>query len=425
MSGHRGPAGAVPGAGRAAGWARGAGIAGVAIGVVATGMAVERMTVHRGVRRRAQLALDAAGPYGSLRGTPGVAHADDGTELYYETDEPGAYDPPGGDGAGGPVAGPVDGRLAAGTDPGAAAGRPTVVFSHGYCLHQDVWHFQRAALRGAVRAVYWDHRSHGRSERGRTQRESGRPVSIDQLGRDLRAVLDAAVPEGPVVLVGHSMGGMTMMALAERYPRYVARRVAGAAFLGTSAGGLAEVTYGFPAPAVRVVRKVVPGVLRALGSQPGIVDRGRRLAGELYAGLIRRYAFGEPRDIDPGVARFAERLIESVPLDVVAEFYPAFSGHERLRALAAAFDGEAPVLLLAGERDEVTPPEHTGRMAAVLPRAETVVLPGAGHLALLEHPREVSDHLAALVTRSMRRHEPVPPPRGGPDGRRPDHGHRS
>ncbi|OEV19842.1 lipase, partial [Streptomyces nanshensis] len=59
----------------------------------------------------------------------------------------------------------------------------TVVFSHGYCLSQDVWHFQRAALRGAVRCVYWDQRSHGRSARA----AAGEPVSIDLLGRDLKA----------------------------------------------------------------------------------------------------------------------------------------------------------------------------------------------------------------------------------------------
>ncbi|MFD8958408.1 alpha/beta hydrolase, partial [Streptomyces anulatus] len=74
----------------AAGWRR-AGIAGAAIGVLAAGaaagVAVERLTVGRGIRKKARLALDATGPYGSLRGTPGRAVADDGTELYYEIEE--------------------------------------------------------------------------------------------------------------------------------------------------------------------------------------------------------------------------------------------------------------------------------------------------------------------------------------------------
>jgi pimeloyl-ACP methyl ester carboxylesterase len=368
-------------------WARRAGIAGAALGVVATGVAVERLTVHRTVRRQARAALDAAAPFGTLRGTPGTASADDGTELYYEVDEP--------------------------EGPGAGAGvGPTVVFSHGYCLSQDVWHFQRAALRAAepsVRAVYWDQRGHGRSERGRTQLESRKPVTTDQLGRDLKAVLDAAAPTGPVVLVGHSMGGMTMMALAEQFPEYVARRLAGAAFLATSSGDLDGVTYGFPAPAARAVRRVLPGVLRALGSQAALVERGRRAVGDVYAGLIRRYSFGAPKEVDAGVARFAERLIESVPVDVVAEFYPAFGEHDKSGALAV-LDGlgaALPVLVLAGDRDEMTPPEHSERIAAAIPRAELAMLPGPGHLVLLEAPDEVNEHLAALLARSIGTHEPA------------------
>ena len=69
----------------------GAAIAGAAIGVVAAGaaagVAIERLTVGRGMRRKALLALDSTGPYGALRGTPGKAYADDGTELYYEVDD--------------------------------------------------------------------------------------------------------------------------------------------------------------------------------------------------------------------------------------------------------------------------------------------------------------------------------------------------
>ncbi|WP_059012925.1 alpha/beta fold hydrolase [Streptomyces specialis] len=383
------------------------GVAGLALGAVAAPVSVDRLPVSRAVRRQARLALDAAGPYGSLRGTPGTAVAEDGTGLYFETDEidAAADGParPADDKAGGPVPRPVD---VPPVDVPAPA--VTVVFSHGYCLHQDVWHFQRAALRGVVRAVYWDQRSHGRSRRGRAQRESGRPVTIEELGRDLKAVLDAAVPEGPVVLVGHSMGGMTMMALAEQFPAYVAERVAGAAFLSTSAGNLADVTYGFPAPAVRAVRRVLPDVLRLLGSRPGLVDLGRRAAGDLYAGLVRRYSFGAPGDVDPGVTRFAERLIESVPVDVVAEFYPAFGPHDKARALAA-FGGPAapPVLVLAGERDEITPAAHSERIAAALPGAELALLPGAGHLVLLEAPHEVNERLARLLARSIQSHEPA------------------
>ncbi|MER7533518.1 alpha/beta hydrolase [Streptomyces sp. NPDC097704] len=366
-------------------WRR-AGFAGAAIGVLAAGaaagVAVERLTVGRSVRQKARLALDAAGPYGGLRGTPGRALADDGTVLYYEVDE---VEPD--------TASPGRRRRLFGRKPPAPV---TVVFSHGYCLNQDSWHFQRAALRGLVRTVHWDQRSHGRSGHSQAGSDGG-PVSIDLLGRDLKAVLDAAAPEGPLVLVGHSMGGMTVMALAEQYPELIRDRVAGVALVGTSAGKLDEVSYGLPLAGVNAVRRVLPGVLRALGSQAELVERGRRATADLFAGLIKKYSFAS-KDVDPAVARFAERMIESTPIDVVAAFYPAFAEHDKAAALAGF--GELPVLALAGDNDLVTPSSHTEAIAALLPDAELVIVPDAGHLVMLEHPEAVTDRLADLLVRA-------------------------
>jgi pimeloyl-ACP methyl ester carboxylesterase len=371
-------------------WER-AGLVGAVIGVVAAGaaagVAIERATVGRGIRRKAQLALDATGPYGTLRGAPGTVAAEDGTELYFETEE---ADPPE------PVEQPRRGRGWLRRQAKAAPRPVTVVFSHGYCLNQDAWHFQRAALRGTVRAVYWDQRSHGRSERGRDQ-AAGKSVSIDQLGRDLRAVLEAAVPEGPVVLVGHSMGGMTMMAFADQFPDYVRERVAGVAFLSTSAGKLAAVTLGLPAAGARAFRALAPGVLRLMGSQADLVERGRRATADLFAGIVKRYSFGSD-DVDPAVVRFAEHLIEATPIDVVAEFYPAFIEHEKSTALHA-LDG-LPALVLAGDKDLLTPSAHSAEIAEQLPNAELVVIEGAGHLVIFERAGLVNAALAGLIARA-------------------------
>ncbi|MGZ6827660.1 MAG: alpha/beta fold hydrolase, partial [Mycobacteriales bacterium] len=90
----------------------------------------------------------------------------------------------------------------------------TVVFCHGYTQQLAVWHYQRKALaaENPGKLVFWDHRSHGRSGRSTAAHST-----IDQLGRDLRAVVQACAPTGKVVLVGHSMGGMTIMALADQH----------------------------------------------------------------------------------------------------------------------------------------------------------------------------------------------------------------
>ncbi|MFC8453972.1 alpha/beta fold hydrolase [Kitasatospora sp. NPDC057223] len=416
-----------------------AGLIGISVGVVAAGaaagVAVERLTVGRAMRRRAREALDATAPYGSVRGRPRTVAAPDGTELYVELDGPGWPGPaqpyPEDDGRGPRRAwfarrrgesGPTGAGDGQGVDraglPGVLAGSGvlaragsrrsfgspttsgaaplTVVFCHGYCLNQDAWHFQRVALRDSLRLVLWDQRSHGRSERSRSHL-AGEPTSIDGLGGDLKAVLDAVVPEGPIVLVGHSMGGMTVMALAEQHPELFRDRVAGVALIGTLAGDWDSVSLGLPAVGAKLFRRVAPGVVKLLGRQVGLVEATRRFGADFAAVLYRRFSFGG-KDVDPGVVRFAEQLLDATPIDVVAEFYPAFSAHDKLAALAALRG--VPTLVLAGTKDLLTPPGHSEAIARALPDAELVLVENAGHLVMLECPDLVDRHLAGLLQRA-------------------------
>ncbi|GAA1160114.1 pimeloyl-ACP methyl ester carboxylesterase [Kitasatospora gansuensis] len=349
-----------PGVGRAAG------LIGISVGLLAAGaaagVAVERLTVGRATRRRAREELDAAAPYGSLRGRPVTVAAADGTELYVELD--GVEDAP-----------------------------VTVVFSHGYCLNQDSWHFQRAALRGSARLVFWDQRSHGRSERSRSYL-AGEAAGIDLLGADLKAVLDAVAPTGPLVLAGHSMGGMTVMALAEREPELFRDRVAGVALVGTLAAGWDAVPLGLPTALVKPVKWMAPGVVKLLGRQAGLVEATRKLGADVTAVLYRRYSFGSA-DIDPGVSRFVEQMLDATPFDVVAEFYPVFGAHDKLAALAAM--AGRPALVLAGTKDLLAPPEYSEAIAAALPGSDLVLVPDAGHLVMLERPELVDRHLTELL----------------------------
>ena len=93
---------------------------------------------------------------------------------------------------------------------------------HGYALNLDSWHFQRRDLRDVARLVLWDQRSHGRSGRSTVPH-----ATLEQTGRDLGDVIDEVAPDGPLVLVGHSMGGMTIMSLAEQRPELFRDRVVG------------------------------------------------------------------------------------------------------------------------------------------------------------------------------------------------------
>ncbi|MBD0672386.1 alpha/beta hydrolase [Streptomyces sp. CBMA156] len=378
-------------AGAASGVSR-AGVIGISVGVLAAGaaagVAIERLTVGRAMRRRARAELDAKAPFGSLRGRPRRVAAPDGTELYVELDGTG-WDEPDGAGPG------ADGFGSGGERAGGSAEPLTVVFCHGYCLNQDSWHFQRAALREGMRLVFWDQRSHGRSERSRSYL-AGEPAGIDQLGGDLKAVIDAVAPTGPLVLVGHSMGGMTVMALADQHPELFRERVAGVALIGTLAGDWNEVSLGLPRAGAKLFKKVAPGVVKLLGRQVDLVEATRRLGADVAAVFYRRFSFGG-RDVDPGVVRFAEQLLDATPIDVVAEFYPVFGAHEKHEALAALRG--LPALVLAGTKDLLTPSTHSEAMAERLPGAELVLAEGAGHLVMLERPELVDHELARLLRR--------------------------
>ncbi len=270
----------------------------------------------------------------------------------------------------------------------------TVVFCHGYTQQLAAWHYQRRSLAGGPhRLVLWDQRAHGRSGRGDPRRST-----IEQLGRDLAVVLDDAVPAGPVVLVGHSMGGMTVMALAAQHPELFGPRVAGVALLGTSAGRLSQLTFGLPAAVAPVAERVLPLLTRGMRIRPSAFERTRRLAGDLAFVAAKRLAFGTG-DVAPSLVDFVERMTADCPVDVVAEFYDTFRDHDMLAALDVL--RAVPVLVLVGSHDRVTPPDHSRAIAAALPDAELVEVEGAGHMAVLEQPDLVSAHLAALLDRAL------------------------
>ncbi len=343
---------------------RRAGVLGAAAGVIAggaaMGIAVERYAIGRSFRR-----VDPARdePFGRLRGQPINVVADDGVDLYVELD------------------GTIDADL-------------SIVFVHGYALNQDSWHYQRRDLGDLGRLVLYDQRSHGRSMRGRRERST-----IDQLGADLRAVIDAVVPDGsPVILVGHSMGGMTVLALADLHPDLFGTRVVGVALLATSPGRLAEVTLGAPAYTGRILHKLAPGFIGALAKQAELVDRSRKAGSDLSYVLTKRLAFAS--DVPPSLVRFAADMLASTPIDVVADFFPAFDSHDKMTALPILQRVET--LVMVGADDLLTPEEHSRDIVQAVPGAELVVIPDCGHLIICEHPGVVNRHLRELAVRSRR-----------------------
>lgn len=260
----------------------------------------------------------------------------------------------------------------------------TLLLAHGYVQSNRVWDRQVAAVLAArpdLRVVTYDHRGHGASDRTPADR-----AHLQQLGVDLLTVLDAVAPTGPVVVGGHSMGGMTVMSLVEQHPEVVGPRVAGAALVGTSPGRLVEATWGLP----KLVSRVVQAQL------PKANERARRRedAGKppLPNPFMKSVIFG--KGARPSDVRATLELMGRTSAHTVADFHATFTDHDRLAALVALAD--VPVLIVVGTADRLCPVEHSRAMARALPHAQLVVHPGAGHMVQLERDAEVSRALVEL-----------------------------
>ena len=269
---------------------------------------------------------------------------------------------------------------------------PTVLLVHGFTASLEEFALQRETLRGRARAVLYDCRGHGRSRRrGRV----GSPT-LDQLGRDLGRVVDETAPEGPVVLLGHSMGGMTIMSLARQRPELFGPRVQGVFLLATSSGGLVEA--GPVGVLMRLLRRLhlLTPLLLWLRLWAPLLERLRKRGTRTGARYYRHYLFGRD-DATPELVTQVQGLLEQTPVTVTAAFYRTLLDHDEHASLDALRD--VPVTLLVGDSDRLTPASHSHRMAEALPHAELVVVPGAGHSVNISRREVVDSALLRLLDR--------------------------
>ncbi|MCI4676926.1 alpha/beta fold hydrolase [Candidatus Mycolicibacterium alkanivorans] len=267
----------------------------------------------------------------------------------------------------------------------------TVVFAHGFCLRMGSFHFQRAALAerwgDQVRMVFYDQRGHGQS--------GAAPVdtyTVTQLGQDLEIILQVMVPRGPVVLIGHSMGGMTVLSHARQFPQHYGRRIVGAALISSAAEGLSRSPLGeiLQNPALEAVRF-------AARYAPRMVHRTRGAARAVLRPILRTASFGDD-NVSPSVVAFSEAMIHDTPIATLVEFLHALEVHDESAALPVL--APVPTMIACGDHDVLTPVKHSEEMAAVLPDTELVIVSGAGHLVQLERPDIINDALVRLVERA-------------------------
>jgi pimeloyl-ACP methyl ester carboxylesterase len=256
------------------------------------------------------------------------------------------------------------------------------------------WHYQWKELSERYRCVLYDQRGHGRSA---PAGDGG--YSIEALGRDLRAVLDVTVPDGRAVLLGHSLGGMAILSLAERHPEEFRpsaggpSHIAAVVLANTASGDLVKEAFGDLA--VRTTAMVRRGLM-SLARRPALGERLRRAAigrsGDtaFLITLITNFAPGAP----PSLVDHVARVSSSTP----AEVWPPFlEGLLDLDLRAAEANIRVPAQVIVGDRDRLTPPGGARAMAAALHEGRLIVLEGAGHLAMLERHEAFTEAVDAFL----------------------------
>ncbi|MBA8793183.1 pimeloyl-ACP methyl ester carboxylesterase [Friedmanniella endophytica] len=352
-----------------------AGIAALGAGGVAAGFELERRVVSKRIR---QDDGDTEEDFFGLRSSGPDLVTPDGVVLHTEID-------------------PADDEADA--DPDAPS--PTIVFVHGYALDLDCWHFQRKHFRGRYRLVLYDQRSHGRSTRSDPEL-----CRIGQLAADLDQVLHEVVPPGPVVLVGHSMGGMTILRLAHTRPELFGpdapggRPVVGVGLTFTSSGEMTDYSpiRGLPG---RTFNRIAPPLMAGLNRIPELVERSRKAGTDLGYVVTKRMAFGpDPQGRIPvSFVEFVSEMLGGTSLEVVADFYPAFAELDETDGLATL--RRLPTAVVGGVDDRILPITHTDRIIESLPGADVLRLEDCGHLGMIEHGPEVNAVLDRLVDRAL------------------------
>ncbi len=251
---------------------------------------------------------------------------------------------------------------------------PTVVLAHGWCLDHTSWHKVLSELhdRRAVRVVLYDQRGHGKSTMGQVS-----DPTVRILGDDLREVIDTVAPSGPLVLAGHSMGGMSIMAYAGMHYEHFTGRVKGTVLASTAA----SIEGRTPVPLERVIMALAS---RAPGIQPRLFIP-RMVEGRLIFG-------SNPRRED---VRHAVDQIKHTRMPTIGRFFYAIAGHDEMDALGHFVD--VPTHIIAGSSDRLIPVPYARALLDRIPGADLNVLDGIGHMTTYEATSIICDAIVGLV----------------------------
>jgi pimeloyl-ACP methyl ester carboxylesterase len=257
--------------------------------------------------------------------------------------------------------GPEDGQL--------------IVLSHGWGLNSDEWNYLKRELTDGFRLIVWDEPGLGHSTR-----PANRDFSLENLAHDLDAVL-ALAGNRPAILLGHSIGGMTMLTFCRLFPEALGTRVAGLVLTHTTHTNPVRTTKGAALYTALEGPLLVPLMYLTIGLSPlvRLMNWLSYLNGSAHLNT-KRSSFGGTETWEQ--LDFATRFQPKASPAVMAR---GMLGMMRYDATATLGSIDIPALIVAGDQDPVTKPEASERIRAGIPKARLVTLSPAKHLGLIEH----------------------------------------
>jgi pimeloyl-ACP methyl ester carboxylesterase len=255
-------------------------------------------------------------------------------------------------------------------------GQP-IVFLHGVALSVATWPYQFAGLRDRHRVIALDARGHGESKCEHPQ------WGVDRMASDVAQVL-SRLDLRDAILVGHSMGGMITQQLCVDFPDLARERVAGVVLLSTAA----SISQGVPGFRQFNRRAMQPGsrAVNRVGRMPSVMPPAE------YGYAIARLGLGVHPD--PRHVTHTQNMIASFPTSSMAALMPQVAGFEVRHKLK---NFPVPALIITGSRDLLTPPRLGKEMAKRIPKAEFEVVPGAGHMLMMERAQWLNERIETFA----------------------------
>ena len=240
-------------------------------------------------------------------------------------------------------------------------GAPWLLFSNSLGTNLSMWDAQVASLKDRFRILRYDSRGHGRSN------VPAEPCTIDQLGRDAVAVMDAAGVE-TASFCGLSKGGMVGMWLGAHAPQRIARL----ALCNTAAHMPPASMWDERIAAAR--------------------DKGMEA---LVDGVIERWLTPEFRKRDPQAVDRVREMLLSTEGAGYAACCAAIRDMDQRQSIRQI---TAPTLVIAGAHDPATPPDKSREIAEAIAGSELVTL-DAAHLSNIEQETDFTRTLSEFLER--------------------------